>query len=501
MSQLINEGTSRAGKSLVARARAHQSDIVAPKTDDELWEAVKYYLNIEIPRTHVCEGTDRFCNCSPFQAFADAYFARNGPIHVWHASRGFGGKSFMLATLTQAEAIFMGAKANLLGGSGEQATRVLNYMYGEEVPDVLWDAPNAPRNLVSGGYEAGSLKRQTMLDNGGYIRALMASTRSVRGPHPERLRLDEIDEMDLVIFDAAMGQTMALRDIPAHTVCSSTWHYSDGTMTEILERAKDNGWPVYRWCYMENLTSNGGWLPDSEVERKKQEVPKVMFEVEYDLSEPNPGDRAIDPDAVKDMFKKELGEYTGKEHRVNIEVEKPEHGFVYLSGTDWAKRSDWTIQVILKELAKYDEDAPEGHVRLRLVLFSKGGRKPWPVLVGNMEKNLAVFGEETDIYSAHDETGIGDVIGDYMAENVESTGLWMAGRLRHTILSDYISAVEHGYIECPDIEWMRREHELASNDDVFGTGHLPDSIQAMALAYYMYKNRPKKKKVRATWGS
>ena len=37
---------------------------------------------------------------------------------------------------------------------------------------------------------------------------LTASQKSVRGPHPPSLLLDEIDEMDLEIFDAALGQPM-----------------------------------------------------------------------------------------------------------------------------------------------------------------------------------------------------------------------------------------------------------------------------------------------------
>jgi hypothetical protein len=49
---------------------------------------------------------------------------------------------------------------------------------------------------------------ETRLTNGAKVRALLASQRSVRGPHPQRLRLDEIDEMDVGILDSAMGQPM-----------------------------------------------------------------------------------------------------------------------------------------------------------------------------------------------------------------------------------------------------------------------------------------------------
>lgn len=495
---LIEQGLARGGARLRESAPKHQ-ELVTPKTDDELWDFFDTYLNVQFPRKKICEN-----HCAPFTAVADAFFARS-PICVWHASRGFGGKSFMLAALSLAEAELR-AKVNLLGGSGEQAERVLDYIYGEEVSDVMLQAPNAPQHLIEGGFERGTLKRKTDFIHTGYIRALMASTRSVRGPHPERLRLDEIDEMDLVIFDAAMGQTMALRDIPAQTVASSTWHNANGTMTEILDRAEKRGWPVYQWCFKENLVSNGGWLPDSQVEIKRSTVTAVMFDVEYELQEPNPESRAINTQAVKEMFQDGLGVFEG-EHGENCEIEGPVKGATYLNGTDWAKRSDWTINLTYKELRPYEDpsDVPENKgPMIRLVRFERTGRQKWPILVGRMVQRLKVYGANSEIYSAHDETGIGDVISDYMPDDVQSEGIWMAGRLRATILSDYITAVEHGYIECPNIAWMRKEHERASYEDVYGSGdsvHLPDTIAAGALAWYIFKNKPKKRKVRATWGS
>lgn len=506
MESLIQEGMRRGTSGLRSRSQDN-INLRMPRDDDELWDFIDKYLGIQIPRQQICSN-----HCAPFTAVADAFFARS-PISVWWASRGFGGKSFNLAALSLTEALLK-MKVNLLGGSGEQSERVLNYIYGEEVDDVMLAAPRAPISLVVGGIEQGLLKRTTNFTHGGYLRALMASPRSVRGPHPERLRLDEIDEMDLTIFDAAMGQTMALREdelgIKAQTVASSTYHNSNGTMAEILKRAKKKGYPVYQWCYKENLVSNGGWLPDTEVARKKHETTSVSFNVEYELQEPTVESRAFDLEAVKAMFKPELGEFKGRQSE-KCKIEGPVKGAVYFNGCDFAKRQDWTINLTYKQIREYDrteiDELEEDDVVepvLRLVNFERTGRGKWPVLVGRMELRLKVYGEENDIYSAHDETGIGDVISDYISDEVESEGVWMAGKLRTTILSDYISAVEHGYIECPDIEWMREEHVLASDDDVFGGGeksHLPDTIAAAALAWYIFRHKPKKRRARATWGS
>ena len=65
-----------------------------PQNDDELHHWVKEILGVESPRKACCSG-----HRAPFEAFADAYFAR-APISIWKASRGFGGKSFLLGLLS-----------------------------------------------------------------------------------------------------------------------------------------------------------------------------------------------------------------------------------------------------------------------------------------------------------------------------------------------------------------------------------------------------------------
>ena len=59
----------------------------------------------------------------------------------------------------------------------------------------------------------------------------------------------------------------------------------------------------------------------------------------------------------------------------------------------------------------------------------------------------------------------------------------MVGRARSDLLSNYISAIERGELESPMIEFMYNEHKYASVDDVYGSGHLPDSIAAGALMW------------------
>lgn len=272
------------------------------------------------------------------------------------------------------------------------------------------------------------------------------------------------DEMAWEIFNAATGQVMGARDIKAQTVMSSTHQYADGTFTKILQMAARKGWPVYRWCYKESAE---GWLPESEIEGKRGDVTKTMWDVEYEMQEPNPGARAIHPDKVEAMFYRELGDVEG-ERGIYYEFEEPVGNARYSHGADWARKVDDTVIVTFRTDAR----------PIRLVAFERTQKEPWPVMVAKLDKRIERYnGGE----ASHDATGLGDVITGYLLSDVEP--FVMTGRKRSELLNNYITAIEQGEILSPYIEYMHSEHLYASVDDVYGSGHLPDSISAGALAY------------------
>jgi hypothetical protein len=184
------------------------------QTDEELRTFLRVSFGFEIPDKAICAH-----HVSPWTAFADAYFSRSR-VAVWKASRGLGGKSLLLAMLGLTEALTLKCDVNLLGGSGEQSKRIHEYMR------KTWDYADSPRQLLASDPYLAS----TTLTWGNTIRALLASMTSVRGPHPVRLRLDEVDETDLAIVNAALGQPMSKASVSAQTVLSSTHHNPQGTM-------------------------------------------------------------------------------------------------------------------------------------------------------------------------------------------------------------------------------------------------------------------------------
>lgn len=436
------------------------------RTGPELAKYIWEHYRVRIPNVKVCahdpaSDDRRRKHGTPWLAFSTAYFARNSVV-VWEASRGLGGKSFLLSLLGLVEATTLKADVNILGGSGEQSKRVHGYM------DTFWADPNAPREYLRSEPKA----LGTKLVWGNSIKALMASQRSVRGPHVPRLLMDEVDEMTLPILDAALGQTMDKPTpdgvIQQNTVLSSTMQYANGPMAEVKRRVATKGWTLVEWCYRENLEPNG-WLTQAQVVKKRKDVTEAMWETEYELQEPNPGSRAIQEAAVLKMFDHRLGQYDGEASQY-IEVEPPVAGATYAHGADWARTNDWTVIVTLRTDVR----------PVRLVAFERTGREDWPVMVEKFDKRVERYGGQ----SANDATGIGDVINQYM--RTRSEAIWLAGKLRSDLLSKYISAIESGKIISPHIAYMRGEHQYASRGDVYASGqqfHLPDTICAGAMAW------------------
>lgn len=203
--------------------------------DDALRSLLRTAFGVTLPDKQVCAN-----HSTPWRAFTDAYHARS-PAIVWKASRGFGGKTFSAGLLANAQAVGLGADTKILGGSGEQSARVL------EVQHELWKYEDAPRFML----KSEPTVRKVRLRNGASIQALYASTTSARGAHPQRLIFDEVDEMKLLILDAALGQPQGHPRktwIPPGIVLSSTHQYQDGTMSEILRRADEFKWPVHEWA-------------------------------------------------------------------------------------------------------------------------------------------------------------------------------------------------------------------------------------------------------------
>ena len=430
-------------------------------TNAELLQYVEETFGVRIPQVRCCAGHQ-----TPAEAFCNSYFARTA-VTVWNASRAFGGKTFLLSLLALTESVTLETSVTVLGGSGEQSVRVLDAMRGH------WGAPHAPRHLLDGLPQL----HKTRLLWGNTITALTASQPAVRGLHPARLRIDEVDEMRLSIFEAAQGQPMDQKGVRAQTVIASTHQHPDGTMTEVLRRAAEQGWPVYEWCWKETQEPHG-WLSPAQVQRKRSEITAQMWRTEFDLQEPTAEGRAIDPDAVEWTFDASLGESNAAALEHGWEAvqggpgKKSRPRRRYAHGADWAQAVDFTVVVTLQCDVK----------PLKLVAAVRTNRRPWPVMIDLLNRAADRYPGPV----AHDATGGGSVVAEYVKAR-EVIDFQMTGRQRRDLFISYIAALERHEIKMPRLEPFYREHKYCSVDALYGNGHPPDTVVACALAYHAFR--------------
>jgi hypothetical protein len=437
-----------------------------PRTDDELYEVVKALWGITIPRHKTCAEHD-----APFDAFATAYFNREPQILI-HGSRGLSGKSRLLSILGLTKAAILGSDVNIVGGSLNQSINIHN-----TIRDA-WEHTNAPKYLVR---EESATRIK--LSNKATIMPLTASQKTVRGPHPPTLLLDEIDEMDQAIFDAAKGQPMPQKNwqgdiVRPQTAMSSTWQYPDKTFASEYARFQEENLPIYTWCYQDTSNPVDGWLDQETIAQKRREIPAEMWRVEYDLGEPSIGTRAIDSASVERMFSlstETINESISKERQeYRFEDAKPDAEYVI--GADWAQSQDWTVITV----------ADVTRLPVRVVHWTRMRRHPYPVMIGRFNTLMKEYNAE----GIHDATGLGAVVADYIDRRAR--GFQMIGAQRDNMLSEYVAAVENDKWRAPRVGVFYKNHLYASVDSLYARGkefHLPDEICSMALVWRMVSKR------------
>jgi hypothetical protein len=207
-------------------------ELRAIKTDAELLAFVKHHFKIHIPYEPVCEDHQ-----SPGQAFCDAFFGRSQTALWWASRASF--KSFGTGLLTVLDTLrYDHCETTILAGSEEQGRQV----YGAAHRHIYESQLDHMFKLRA--------QRSTSI-NGSQFTILTASPKSVRGPHPQRLKLDEVDEIPEEIYAAAVNQPMTKHGVPMQMLMTSTMHRVGGMMSEIVDAAPSTGLKVYKWCYKE----------------------------------------------------------------------------------------------------------------------------------------------------------------------------------------------------------------------------------------------------------
>ena len=272
-----------------------------------------------------------------------------------------GGKSKMLGALGFVRWLLKLRNIVNLGGSLEQATGVYNYfishVYAEQsVVDSLPKKPTMDR---------------TKTDKGNYYRAVAASQKQVRGPHPDDLNIDEACEAKDEIILAALPMVDTAPD--PLVILTSTFHKIFGLFQETWDKANELGYVRLSWDIFDVLQqfdpaiwddpklnreipdlaklkerATGrtgdpeGWVPLDNIIQAWREKPTLdYFDIEYMGLRPSASGMVNDPEDVEACAIEDL---TGYEFVPGADVAGGvDWGF---SGqTSWSALMGWRDQV------------------------------------------------------------------------------------------------------------------------------------------------------------
>ena len=213
-----------------------------PRTRDDLKNYVKVFLGLDIPDRQVCPEHN-----SPLDYLWHSFSAdfsekkgANADAVVW-ANRA-GGKTELAAIATLLDCVFKpNCQVRILGGSGEQAARMYDYLTG----------------FLNAGFDAFTAgparKAKCRFVNNSAVEVLTQSATSVRGQHIHKLRCDEVELFDDDVFAAAKFTTHSTAGLVAAMELISTMHRPYGLMHQIISQAPRLGTPIFKWCLWETI--------------------------------------------------------------------------------------------------------------------------------------------------------------------------------------------------------------------------------------------------------
>ena len=260
------------------------------RTAQQLKRWIRDYTGLHIPDCSVCPDHQ-----SPWEIFETIHLDRPS-VALILGSRG-SGKSFLSALDTHLTSRWdPNHGTRILGGSKQQSAQI-------------YEALRAIATDHAGelGSDAAAIirlhKDRALYANGSKVEILAASPTSVRGPHVPSLKLDEVDEMDTDIREAAMGMCMGRlkrrgeeRDaMTASVIMTSTCHRVNGPMARLIERANKGDFPLFTMCVFEILER----CPSSRSGKNNENCPRCpIFRYCHDV-----------PDGSRPKAKRSNGHY------------------------------------------------------------------------------------------------------------------------------------------------------------------------------------------------
>jgi hypothetical protein len=217
-----------------------EGEITRPSSKRQLKEFVKTFLNIDIPSKKICPGHSSPLDYLWHSFSADFGKSRKGNADcvVW-ANRA-GGKTELAAIATLLDLVFKpNCQIRILGGSGEQAKRLYDYLTGY-------------LNMGFKEFLDGPARKESCkFTNGSSVEVITQSATAVRGQHIHKLRCDEVELFSDDVFAAAKFTTQSTFELTAAMELISTMHRPYGLMQQCVSSAVERKIPIFKWCIWE----------------------------------------------------------------------------------------------------------------------------------------------------------------------------------------------------------------------------------------------------------
>jgi len=213
-----------------------------PESVAELAAYVRAHFGITLPPTPACPDHD-----APLTFLAEAFFydfpdiliregLRTVPKAIVMGSRK-SGKTLLMSILHMLNSTFKpNCYTTHVGATQVQGHRCYQYFTNFLTRPVF--AHSYKNSLIS----------MTKFYNGSTVEILSGSTKSVSGPTPQKLSVDEFDQWDYDTYQTAIQMTVPTPNIKAQTWLISTRYTATGLLARTLPDATTQGFTVYRWC-------------------------------------------------------------------------------------------------------------------------------------------------------------------------------------------------------------------------------------------------------------
>lgn len=211
-------------------------------TDQDVTEFLAALQVAVVGTKHICRQPD---HQAQFRAVSDILRGVALYYVVWACRSGsktflFGGLDTWVKSCSRKR-----YETKILGGSKDQS--LLSY----EAMKLFRDETDPLNSRL----RRDIMQSKAEFINKSQVSILTASRTSVRGPHPQCLKLDEVDEIDGQIYEDALSQPTSKFGHSASLGMFSTNHNVSGQMDKAIANALDRGHSVFKYCIWECLES------------------------------------------------------------------------------------------------------------------------------------------------------------------------------------------------------------------------------------------------------